>query len=171
MCNVRLIHSINMNIINPVCHQVYYLLCCINNTCLLHSVRIFSEALHNLIKLSGKRCIWKLQASLNLISVCNRHNSGYIRHVNLFYSAHFTEIIKFVIIKKHLSCNKIDAAVNLFLKPCDILNPVYRLRVSFRIARRTYAKLSPCLNFVYKLKSVVKILIFAHFKILRNIAP
>ena len=27
-----------------------------------------------------------------------------------------------------------------------------------------------CLNFIHKLKSVVKILIFAHFKILRNIA-
>ncbi len=71
---VRVIHGIQMNPVNPLCRQIYDLVCRVGDTRIAHCFRIMLVALHHCGKLAGQMHTAQRYHALNLLFIDNRHD-------------------------------------------------------------------------------------------------
>ena len=118
-----------MNMIYSICKKVNNLICCIGNSCLSHSRRIASKLINKRNESARHIRARKLDRAVDLIAVCDRHNSGNHGNGDARLTNLIEEVVEQIVVKEHLCSKEITSRVYLFLKVLYILTLIFTLRV------------------------------------------
>ena len=156
--------------VNAICEQIDDLVCRIRNTCLLHCFRIISKAIYDCFESLRQICSGHRQDSLYLTCICYRHDSRNNRNGNTLFSRSIEEIIKNIVIKKHLCSQEIYTTVYFLFQMCNIILLMFGLYMSFRITCSPDAEISLTLDILDQLICILIMIRKWEFTLLWNIS-
>lgn len=156
--------------VNAICEQIDDLVCRIRNTCLLLAFGLSPKRSTIALNLSGRLVPDHRQDSLYLICICYRHDSRNNRNGNTLFSRSIEEIIKNIVIKKHLCSQEIYTTVYFLFQMCNIILLMFGLYMSFRITCSPDAEISLTLDILDQLICILIMIRKWEFTLLWNIS-
>ena len=148
LCYFRLIHGVNMYMVQPICYQVNYLIRGIYDPCLLHRIGS-SRSGPGSRGISQAGRYGQIADALHLLCTGNRHDAWKHRNRDPFSRIRYKKLYRILLSKNICVVRKSTPAVHLVLQIHNIVFLMSRLNMSFRIACRSMQK-SLALNILYR---------------------
>ena len=140
--HIRLIHGINVDVLYVVSYEVDDLLCGVNDSCLLHSLRVVAELINYFLEAGWYSGSGKCNGTTKLLCIGDRHYSCKYRYADVVFAESVKEVEEFGIVKEHLSGEEINTGIDLELQVLNVFVLVSTLNMTFRIAGAADAEIS-----------------------------
>ena len=131
-----------MHGVDAVCQQVDDLLGGVGDAGLFHGFGVVAEAFHDRTEARRNESARKVRDALDLVRVCDRHDTGYDRYGDAGVADLVEERIQNVVVKKHLRCKKGTAGFFFELQVFNVLSQRLAFGVSLRVTGAANAEIA-----------------------------